>query len=351
MKRKIFITFIALALIILGSSFVSAQENDAELELRPSVTSANVGDEFDIDVYVMNPGEQNIISVRSWLEYDTNALEAVSIATDESLFSLSAPGEDNFAPAEGRVKLGRSNITGGVTDAESRVATIRFRVKTAYKTTAKFTPYDYQVTELGHVSVNIIDQGFPINILTEEPKEAVVELNPGGTAASSGTTVIEPEPILDIGGNGVANLLRPQNLMANTGFGYVDLKWDMSNETELVGYNIYYGKTSGQYTRLKTVGRVDRYRIDGLNNGEAYYFAITAYDSINRESDYSDEVGIIVNEPLSSTSPFAEVIKLLLAKLPAQPQNGPLIGWLVFSAAGLGGTIMFRKKRNNVMTK
>lgn len=347
MKRKIFITFAALALLILGSSFVSAQVNDAELEFRPSVLFANVGEEFDIDVYVKNPGEQSIISVRSWIGYNANALEAVNITTDESLFTLSAPGEDNFAPEEGRVKLGRSNITGGVTDLETKVATVRFRVKTPYKTTAKFSPYDYQVTELGHVSVNIIDQGFPINILTEEPEEVTIQLNPDGQSASSETVIPDESVVIqDIGGNGVANLLRPQNLMANTGFGYVDLKWDVSNEAELMGYNIYYGKTSGQYARRKTVGRVDRYRIEGLNNGEAYYFAVTAYDSINRESDYSDEVGIIVNEPLSSTSPFAEIVSLLLAKLPAQPQNGPLVGWLVFSAAGLGGTIMFRKKRS-----
>lgn len=344
MKRTILITIIALALFIGENSFVFAQQNDATLELRPSVTSANTGDEFDIDVYVLNPGEQNIISVRSWFEYNTNALEPVSIDTEESQFTLSAPGEDEFAVSDGRVKLGRSNITGGVKDVETKLASVRFKVKTAYKATAKFIPYDYQVTELGHVSVNIIDQGFPINILTEEPKEAEVMLNPDGSTTGG---YVQPEPVIpqNIGGNNVANLMRPQGLSANTGFGYVDLKWDVSDEAELSGYNVYYGKTSGYYTRRKTVDSSGRYRVEGLNNGETYYFAVTAYDSADRESDYSDEVGIIVNEPLSSTSPFEEIISLLLAKLPMQPQNGPLMGWLVFSAIGLGGTIMFRKKR------
>jgi len=126
----------------------------------------------------------------------------------------------------------------------------------------------------------------------------------------------------------------------------VDLKWDLSSEPELMGYNIYYGKNSGEYTRQKTISTVDRFRVDGLMNGEAYYFAITAYDSLNRESDYSDEVGIIVNEPLSSTSPFEDILNMLLAKLPAQPQNGPLVGWLIFSAAGLGAAVVFRKKQS-----
>lgn len=332
-----------------STTLVFAQENDAKLELRPSVQSAVTGEEFDIDVYIVNPGERSIISVRSWFDYDTDALEAVNISTDESLFTLAAPGEDDFSSEEGRVKLGRSNITGGVTETETKAATVRFKVKTAYKTTVKFSPYDYQVSELGHVSVNIIDDGFPVNILAEEPEEVTVQLNPNGQTASSGVSVTEPEQaeevIVDIGGSGYADLQRPQNLMANTGSGYVDLKWDISTESDLAGYNIYYGKTSGQYTRRKTVGQVDRYRIEELNNGEAYYFAITAYDTLSRESDYSDEVGIIINEPLSSTSPFEEVISQLLANLPSQPQNGPLVGWLIFSAAGLGGTLMFRKKR------
>jgi len=146
-------------------------------------------------------------------------------------------------------------------------------------------------------------------------------------------------------GIGFANLQRPQNLRVNTGPGYVDLKWDFSDEPDLVGYNIYYGKTSGMYTRRRTVGRVNQYRLDGLHNGEVYYFAVTAYDSQFRESDYSDEVAIIINEPLSSTSPFDEILASLLARIPLQPQNGPLVGWLAFSALGLGGTLAFRKKK------
>lgn len=342
MKRKISIIIALTILFFVGSSLVSAQQNDATLEFKSSVTQANVGDEFDVEVVVKNPGVQSIISVRSWLSYDVNALEGVSVNTQGSPFTLSAPGEDEF-DTEGHAKIGRSNISGGFQDLEGMVATVRFKVKTAGPMTTVISPYDYQVTELGHVSVNIIDQGFPVNILSEEPEEVKIELNPGATVPIDEPPVIIP----DIGGGGFANLVRPQNLKADTGPGYVDLKWDLSDEAELIGYNIYYGKTSGQYTRLRTVGKINRYRIDGLINGEAYYFAITAYDQLNRESDYSDEVGIIINQPLSSTSPFEDILAMMLAKLPTQPQNGPLLGWLVFSATGLGGALMFRKKRKN----
>jgi hypothetical protein len=348
MKSKISIIIALTILFLVGSSLVSAQQNDAALELKSSVIQANVGDEFEVEVVVKNPGVQNIISVRSWLSYDVNALEGVSVNTQDSPFTLSAPGEDEF-DADGRAKIGRSNISGGFQDLEGVVAKVRFKVKTADPMTTVISPYDYQVTELGHVSVNIIDQGFPVNILSEKPEEVQIELNPGAMVPVDEPPV-EPVMTPDIGGGGFANLVRPQNLKADTGPGYVDLKWDLSDEVELMGYNIYYGKTSGQYTRRRTVGKINRYRIDGLINGEAYYFAVTAYDQLNRESDYSDEVGIIVNQPLSSTSPFEDILAMMLAKLPTQPQNGPLLGWLVFSATGLGGAFMFRKRRYNDTT-
>ena len=348
MKRIIATITLTLTILLSGGSAAYAQQGDATLELKPSVTSAVAGNEFDVQVVVKNPDTQNIISIRSWLEYDTSALEGLDVKTDDSPFTLSAPGEDGF-DSEGHAKIGRSNISGGFKDAEGVVATVRFKVKTAsaVNTTIKF--YDYQVSELGHTSVNIIDAGFPVNILAEQPKEIQIQLNSGAAV----TPPVETEPevtIPEIGGNGPADLQRPANLKANTGPSYVDLKWDLSNETDFAGYNVYYGKNSGQYTRVRNVGKVNRYRIEDLINNEVYYFAITAYDNLNRESDYSDEVGIIVNQPLSSTSPFEDILAAMLAKIPGQPQNGPLVGWLVFSAVGLGGTVAFRKKQKNVVT-
>ena len=140
-------------------------------------------------------------------------------------------------------------------------------------------------------------------------------------------------------------LTRPMNLRVNTGSGYAELKWDMAKEDERAGYYLYYGKTSGQYTRQRNIGDVGRYKLDGLNNNETYYFAISAYDALNRETDYSDEVGVIINQPLSTTSPFEEMLEGLLARIPAQPQNGPLTWWILFSAFGLSGVVLFRTKK------
>ncbi len=330
-----------------GYALTSAQQSDASLEINSLTTEARIGDEFNVEIILKNPGLQNVISVRSWLDYNENVLEAVSVDTDDSPFTLSAPGETEISSDQGLVKLGRSNVSGGYAQAQAKVATVRFRVITPYAIATLIEAYDYQVSELGHTSVNIVDQAFPINILSAEPDVLIINLNPGAEPYG-GQDVLTKFPPTDVTvtGYGFANLQRPQNLQVNTGPGYVDLKWDSSNEPELVGYNIYYGKTSGMYTRRRTIGRMNQYRLDGLNNGEAYYFAITAYDSQSRESDYSDEVAIIINEPLSSTSPYDEILASLLASIPFQPQNGPLVGWLSFSALGLGGTLAFRKKKS-----
>lgn len=347
------ISFIIIGLLVsmaAGQALTSAQQADASLEINPLTTEARIGDEFDVDIVMKNPGLQSVISVRSWLEYNSNVLDAVSIDTDDSPFTLSAPGETEIDTDLGLVKLGRSNISGGYAQAEAKVATVRFKVKTPYAIATLIEAYDYQVSELGHTSVNIVDQAFPINILSAEPDALVINLNPGAQPYVDVAAIAEfPPTDVTVTAFGFANLQRPQNLRVNTGPGYVDLKWDPSSEPELVGYNIYYGKTSGMYTRRRTVGRVNQYRLDGLHNNEVYYFAITAYDSQSRESDYSDEVAIIINQPLSSTSPFDEILASLLARIPLQPQNGPLVGWLAFSALGLGGTLAFRKKKRNLI--
>lgn len=349
MKNKLLLSIAFISSLLLGSGFVSAQQTDATLSFSPSVTQAVTGEEFEIDIMLNNPSGQNIISVRSWLEFNNDVIEGVSINTDGSPFSLSAPGEDEFSLTDGIVKIGRSNVSGGFSEASTKVATVKFKVKTTFNLNTLIEAHDYQLTELGHTSVNIIDGGFPVNILDSEPVPISILLNPGGIPYGNDDIIVPDNNSNQVNNPVVsfADLERPKNLRVMTGPGYVDLRWDMSDESELAGYNLYYGKTSGRYTRRRSVGKVGSYRLEGLNNGEVYYFAITAYDGLSRESDYSDEVGIIINEPLSSTSPFEQFTADLLANVPVQPQNGPLVGWLSFSALGLGGTLAFRKKQNS----
>lgn len=328
----------ALLALSLNLAWVSAQDQGAMIEYRTSNPQASQGDEVTIEMVLKNPDAQSVISVRSWMEYNPAHLEGISIDTTDSPFTLVAPGEDGFEAENGRVKLGRSNISGGVKDKEVVVAKVKFRVKTFSGAVTELKPYDYQLTELGHVSVNIIDQGFPVNILTEEPKVLPLTLNSGVPQESE--VVLPPQISLPP----VSMLLRPLKLRANTDSGYVDLVWEAPLDLNRSGYFIYYGKTSGQYSRRRTLNNVTQSRIENLPNGEVYYFAVTAFNALNQESDYSDEVGVIVGEPFSSTSPFEGLLASTLGRLPTQPANGPLAWWILLSAMGLSGTLLFRRK-------
>ena len=72
------------------------------------------------------------------------------------------------------------------------------------------------------------------------------------------------------------------------------LEWDAVNDPRLRGYRIYYGPELGAYLQLRgqgiDAGNVTTYTVTGLVSQRRYYFAVTAYDSSNRESRYSNEV-------------------------------------------------------------
>jgi hypothetical protein len=69
---------------------------------------------------------------------------------------------------------------------------------------------------------------------------------------------------------------------------YVTLVWDRNPEPDIAGYNVYYGRISGDYTRLVTVTD-PRARI-GVRGSRTVYFAVTAYNTSGVESALSEEV-------------------------------------------------------------
>jgi chitinase len=74
----------------------------------------------------------------------------------------------------------------------------------------------------------------------------------------------------------------------------VNLEWDPNAEPDLAGYRIHWGSTSGSYTFSMDVGNNTTCTITDLEEGQTYYFAATAYDSADDESDFSSEVSYTV---------------------------------------------------------
>ena len=92
--------------------------------------------------------------------------------------------------------------------------------------------------------------------------------------------------------------------------GNVTLAWDppTTNEdgtplTDLAGFIIYYGTTSGDYSQSIDVGNVTTYQVSNLTEGLTYYFAATAYDTSGNESEYSYPEAVATMAPPPPPSP------------------------------------------------
>ena len=71
----------------------------------------------------------------------------------------------------------------------------------------------------------------------------------------------------------------------------VTLEWQASSG-DVAGYNVYQGTSSRDYDVTLDIGNCTSVTIADLAEDEVYYFAVTAYDSEDNESGYSNEVCI-----------------------------------------------------------
>jgi len=74
----------------------------------------------------------------------------------------------------------------------------------------------------------------------------------------------------------------------------VTLAWDPVAHPLLSGYAVYVGPAPGIYDVRYIVGNATSYELVGLEEGRTYHFAVTAYDVLNGESEFSNDVGATV---------------------------------------------------------
>jgi fibronectin type 3 domain-containing protein len=80
----------------------------------------------------------------------------------------------------------------------------------------------------------------------------------------------------------------------------VTLNWSAST-SDIVGYNIYRVLADGTYTGINNAPLVlTNYTDTNIQSGQTYTYVVTAVNSDNVESDYSDPVIAIVPEELKS---------------------------------------------------
>ena len=70
----------------------------------------------------------------------------------------------------------------------------------------------------------------------------------------------------------------------------VTLNWNASTSSGVTGYKVYRGTTSGgPYTLLSTLGNTTGTTDASVASGTTYYYVVTAVDSSNNQSAYSNQ--------------------------------------------------------------
>jgi hypothetical protein len=70
----------------------------------------------------------------------------------------------------------------------------------------------------------------------------------------------------------------------------VNVSWNGVSDTNVVGYKLYFGTFSQEYTNTIVAGNVTNTYLSGITPGATYYFAVTSYNAAGWESAYSTEV-------------------------------------------------------------
>ena len=81
--------------------------------------------------------------------------------------------------------------------------------------------------------------------------------------------------------------------MALAGSYNVSLTWIASASPAVIGYRVYYGVASGNYSNSVVAGNFTTNTVSGLANGINYFFAVTAYTAGGVESPFSNEISFV----------------------------------------------------------
>lgn len=85
---------------------------------------------------------------------------------------------------------------------------------------------------------------------------------------------------------------------------HIILTWDPNSEPDISHYIVYWGTESGNYTSNSgNTGLGTRYERDIPDDGQTYYFAVTAVNEAGLESDFSNEVN--TGDAPTNTAPVA----------------------------------------------
>ncbi|MEW5801617.1 MAG: Ig-like domain-containing protein [bacterium] len=111
----------------------------------------------------------------------------------------------------------------------------------------------------------------------------------------------------------------------------VDISWAANPETDLAGYRLYYGFSSGQYEQPIDIGNQTAYQFTATLC-PPYYFAFTAYDTSGNESTLSPEIIFSGSWGSGDSGDY----KLATSEM---PNSGVAFHWIDITASGISTDI------------
>ena len=71
------------------------------------------------------------------------------------------------------------------------------------------------------------------------------------------------------------------------------IEWDAVPESNIVGYNLYWGSSSRTYDHKQFLDKSTSVEVERIGTGKAYYFSVTAVNDLGEEGELSEEVRFI----------------------------------------------------------
>ncbi len=317
------------------------------------------GDPLDMDLIINNPSAQSIQRFRAWIAYDPTAIEGELIEIAKT-FPTPTPGANDFSVSDGMIKVS-GTADKGQNGTRIIVAHIRLHALATAQSGIPVTFYDATGTPTSHTAIFTKNGTTDTNIASAAPGSLFVQMVPsavttGASSAASQTTsnagtssagseasavsaaasatsaassVATPAPTPAVFG-----ILQVQHLKLTTEGSSVFLAWDVLPSADLIGYNLYYGTVSGRYLQKRSVDKNSTtMTIRALPEGITYYFAVRGVNAQNQETDFSQEAGISVGNPKTSTAPLSAST---ISKAPKTPQTGGTVS----GETGLSSTLL-----------
>ncbi len=134
---------------------------------------------------------------------------------------------------------------------------------------------------------------FPVTIAAGTSASFTVTFTPGASGAATGTISF----VSDADNSPAVESL--QGIGVQQQQHRVDLSWDSSGDSEIVGYNVYRSsKAEGPYSMLNSdLDPVTNYSDSTVSGGLTYFYQATAVDSSGTESKPSNRVKAIIPSP------------------------------------------------------